>query len=119
METRFVTYRSITRVRQIMAIELTHATFAGRIGEPFVLSNAAFPNISVELDEAIDLRQTGLKIPEHIRQEPFQLTFRGPREPMLPQGLYTLSHETLGEIDLFVIPGGPEGNHQLYNVTVN
>ncbi|MDA1049134.1 MAG: hypothetical protein O3C40_01460 [Planctomycetota bacterium] len=102
-----------------MTIELSHATFADRIGETFILSSDEFSAISLQLNEALDLRHPDRKIPQHVRQDPFQLTFLGPREPLLPQGPYTLSHETLGEIQLFVIPGGPDGEQQLYNVTVN
>lgn len=102
-----------------MAIELSHHTFVDRIGEPFTLSSDEFSAVCLRLIEAIDLRHPDRKVPQHIRQDPFQLTFQGPREPELPQGPYTLCHETLGEIQLFVIPGGPDGEHQLYHVTVN
>lgn len=102
-----------------MSIELTHATFAKHLGETFVTSREGFPTLNLKLHEVTDLRHPERKIPAHLRQEPFQLTFLGPREPILPQSIYTLTNETFGEVELFVIHGGPEGEQQLYYVTVN
>lgn len=40
--------------------------------------------------------------------EQFSLVFRGPRTSHLPQGTYTLEHEKLGNLDLFLVPLGPD-----------
>jgi hypothetical protein len=39
---------------------------------------------------------------------PFSLVFRGPLEPLLPQGIHRLEHDALGELDLFLVPIGPD-----------
>jgi hypothetical protein len=36
--------------------------------------------------------------------------FRGPLEPILPQGIYRLEHEHLGALELFIVPIGPNKN---------
>lgn len=47
------------------------------------------------------------------RRRPFSLLWRGPREPLLAQGIYTLAapaeSEALGRLDLFLVPLGPDG----------
>lgn len=102
-----------------MAIELKHDTFAGRIGETFILSGHGVPGLTLTLNEVVDLSRPDRKLPPQVRQDPFHLTFCGPREPVLNQGMYTLTHETLGPIELFVVPCGFEGDHLMYNVTIN
>jgi hypothetical protein len=39
---------------------------------------------------------------------PFSVIFRGPEEPILPQAIYRVSHKKLGELDLFLVPLGPD-----------
>ena len=44
-------------------------------------------------------------------QELYWLMFRGPKDKPLPQMLYHLKHESLGDVALFLVPVGedPEG----------
>ena len=48
------------------------------------------------------------------RSQPFTLTFLGPAGQHLPQRTYRLHHATLGELDVFLVPVGPQadGRHQ-------
>jgi hypothetical protein len=39
---------------------------------------------------------------------PFSVVFRGPLQPVAPQGIYRVEHEKLGTLDLFVVPVGPD-----------
>jgi hypothetical protein len=41
---------------------------------------------------------------------PFSVVFRGPLEPIMPQGIYRLEHEHLGALELFIVPIGPNKN---------
>jgi hypothetical protein len=36
-------------------------------------------------------------------REPFSLVFRGPAQLRLPQGIYKMSHEQLGEMEIFLV----------------
>jgi hypothetical protein len=77
--------------------ELTHETFAGRIGEPFALTQPSALNLSLE--------QVSLGIdPPSAGRRPFSLVFRGPQRPLLPQRIYRLEHEELGALEIFIVP---------------
>ncbi len=39
-------------------------------------------------------------------RQPFSLTFRGPRDPLLPQSIYRLEHAALGALEIFLVPIG-------------
>jgi hypothetical protein len=41
-------------------------------------------------------------------RKPFAVLFHGPIEPVLPQGIYRLQHAQLGELELFIVPVGPD-----------
>lgn len=41
-------------------------------------------------------------------RKPFAVLFHGPIEPVLPQGTYRLEHGTLGALELFIVPVGPD-----------
>jgi hypothetical protein len=46
------------------------------------------------------------------------LTFRGPREPLLRQRMYPLHHPSLGKLELFLVPIGPDASGQRYQTIV-
>jgi hypothetical protein len=54
-----------------------------------------------------------------VREHPFNLTFRGPLSPLLPQRTYRLVHPQLGELELFLVPLGPQGGEQRYEAVFN
>jgi len=41
-------------------------------------------------------------------RQPFSLVFRGPRTPVLTQKIHRLHHGTLGPLDIFIVPIGPD-----------
>jgi hypothetical protein len=75
--------------------------------------------IELELVEVDDLRDPKRSLPSHVRQDPFQLKLRGPIEPLLLQSTYRFSHRELGDVQLFLVPMGPEDGSHWYNVVVN
>ena len=48
------------------------------------------------------------------QREPYSLVFRGPATPVLEQGIVPLIHPKLGEIDLFLVPIGPDAQGMCY-----
>lgn len=48
----------------------------------------------------------GKRIGAH--REAYSLTFCGPQQPILPQRIYRISHSELGDLDLFLVPVGPQ-----------
>jgi hypothetical protein len=53
------------------------------------------------------------------RLESFSLIFNGPLTPVLSQRIYNLSHESLGSLDIFLVPVGPEGESMQYEAVFN
>jgi hypothetical protein len=76
---------------------LTVDAFAGRVGERFRLV-ADEETLEVTLVECEPLGGTALS------RVPFSLVFLGPREPLLPQRIYPLGHDELGELEMFLVP---------------
>ena len=57
---------------------------------------------------------------ERVARKPFSLIFRGPRRPVLPEGLYPIEIADGPTIVLYVIPIlTPAGDHQEYQVVFN
>lgn len=54
---------------------------------------------------SVDVLRAG---PTPTSRHSFSLEFTGPRMPMLAQGLFTLDHEALGRLELFLVPLQPD-----------
>ena len=91
-----------------MLESLTAEVFSGRIGDRFRLQVTPVTTIAVELLEA-----TVLGAPAKGRA-PFSLLFRGPMTPILPQRIYRIDHDTMGSLDIFLVPTGPRDGGMAY-----
>ncbi|MDO9414088.1 MAG: hypothetical protein Q7T81_16075 [Pseudolabrys sp.] len=82
---------------------LSYDDFAGKTGEVFSISDTDVPQIPLTLTETE--RVKAHRGPAGMR-EPFSLIFvaRDPR--VLPQRIYRLEHNDLGELDIFLVPIG-------------
>lgn len=87
---------------------LTYADFAGRVGETFVLAAEGGDRTEIELVEATEGLQAGGPGPDGQERRQFSLVFRGAPGAPLPQGTRQLTHETLGELELFLVPIGSD-----------
>lgn len=47
-------------------------------------------------------------------REPFSLLFRGPAQPVLPQRIYRLENDDLGELEIFLVPVGSDPEATTY-----
>ena len=68
----------------------------------------------------LNLRLVG--VTEHLhtaRQESFSLFFHGPASPFMQQGTYHLCNDKLGELDLFLVPIGRDGDGFQYEAVFN
>lgn len=88
--------------------QLTHATFADHTGEPFAI--AAEPDA---LELTLEQANLGMEPPDAGRR-PFSLVFRGPPQPVLPQRIYRLVHESLGALEIFIVPIASDGSATRY-----
>ena len=60
-----------------------------------------------------------IKSPSPRASQPFHLVLSAPAAWRQPQGLFKLAHPSLGEIELFVVPIGPDGGGFNYEVIFN
>jgi hypothetical protein len=99
--------------------ELTREDFAEELGSLFGVLPQAGPPLELVLIEVADLRRRGWPRKPSSGREPFSLLFRGPIEPILPQAIYRMEHASMGVLELFIAPLGPEGGGLLYEAVFN
>ena len=77
---------------------LSVADFAPLRGDRFRIAPDDSPPFDVELVEVTEIpREPG-------GRAPFSLEFRGGPSPPSPQAIYRVEHETLGAIEIFLVP---------------
>jgi hypothetical protein len=70
-------------------------------------------SIDLELIEAKTIGERRRPdLPGIGREQAFSLIFRGPRDRLLPQGIYPIEHPILGTLEIFLVPLGPEGDSE-------
>jgi hypothetical protein len=47
-------------------------------------------------------------------REAYSLLFSGPKMPILPQSIYRVNSSALGELDIFLVPIGPQADGMGY-----
>lgn len=80
--------------------DLNSKILAGCLHTGFQIQVPGASPLPVELTEITE-RDDSPKL------EQFSVIFHNPAGAYLPQGMYELHHETLGEITLFLVPLGP------------
>ena len=85
-----------------MSVAFDRDSFASVIGSSFKLASGDGTTVDLELIEVTELKQ-------RPSQESFAAVFLLPEPYRAEQGLYTLVHETLGELELFLVPIGLDG----------
>lgn len=96
-----------------MLENLTSHDFAPLLKQTFRLSyQPGQPPLEVTL---VEVEEFGIE-PRGGGRKPFSLIFHGPLSPGLPQHIYTLEHDALGKLDVFIVPLGPEQGSMRYQV---
>lgn len=90
---------------------LTHEHFAACLNQPFLVDSGHGTRVVTEL---VEVQTHGKLEPGSEKRQRFTVMFRGPMDPHLPQQIYTLGHETLGDLQLFLVPVGPDAEGLLY-----
>jgi hypothetical protein len=90
--------------------QLSKAVFLALLGETFAVW---IGNDSV----SIQLIQIDDGLPSVVAEQ-FSLVFRGPSDPVLPEGSYTVSHHTAGSTTLFLQPSAHH-LHSYYEAPFN
>ncbi len=96
---------------------LTVEDFAAHLGQPFAIDlGTEVEPLVLTLIEAEPI-ETSQDLGE--RRAPFSLVFRGPGEPALTQRIYPLDNETLGRLEIFLVPIGPDDEGMRYEAVFN
>jgi hypothetical protein len=98
-----------------MTEQLTCDMFSEHVGETFRLALESGDTLDLELIEAELSRIQETK----SDRAPFALVFRGDPETVLPQCLYHLKHDTMGDVSLFLVPIGPDEQGMQYEAVFN
>jgi len=77
---------------------LTAADFVALRGERFRITRDDSAPFEVELVEVAEIAR------EPGGRAPFSLVFQGGPNPPLPQRTYTVAHDRLGAMDIFLVP---------------
>src|SRR5687767_11617703 len=99
-----------------MAADLTAAEFSKHINTPFVV--ALGPDAQVDLD-LIEVKNYAGNPGDQDGMERFSLFFKGPTQPILPQRLYSLDHDVMGVIDIFLVALAPQADGARYEAVFN
>jgi|ERR1041385_8372629 hypothetical protein len=76
---------------------LTHDEFSQHVNTRFQVQIDDGTTIEMELAEISELKV-------HPNQEEFAIVFRGPSNAFLQQGIRSVTHEQMGQFELFLVP---------------
>ncbi len=102
-----------------MIDKLTSQDFSAYLNHSFRIQNGPAQPLDLELIQVTDLGSESNSAQAAARQ-PFSLVFRGPTsDSYLPQRIYTLEHERMGRLDIFLVPIGPDKQGMRYEAIFN
>ena len=98
-----------------MSAELTEKEFSHHLNTKFHLRRD---------DQTVDLELVEVKgyLPQENEQtgmERFSVFFDGPGDTRLPQNVYSLTHEQMGQFDIFLVPISGDRNGFRYEAVFN
>lgn len=89
---------------------LKSSDFAVHVGQYFRVQLDGMEPIDLELMSAQEFGEAA-----NGKRHPFSLMFLGPESPRyLLQHTYWLRHAEMGELDVFIVPIGPDGKRMRY-----
>ena len=95
---------------------ITLEDFEPCLGQSFLVTPEDADSLELELTQ---IKPFGNSAPKPGFRQPFSLMFRGPLEPVLTQQMLRIENSTLGEMELFLVPIGPDEEGMLYDATFN
>ena len=110
-----------------MLDRMTKDAFSEHVGETFRLRLESSDTIDLELVEVTALpeqsfqpKSWGRASEIKIRHDPFSMVFRGPKDCLLEQKMYTLEHGMMGTLNgLFLVPIDEDERGFYYEVIFN
>lgn len=89
--------------------------FRDHVGSVFTVTYPDIAPVLLTLDEAKPMTNYG----QNAKREPFSLIFVGPGDVMLLQRIHRLKHDSMGELDIFLVPVGKNERGYLYQAVFN
>ena len=95
---------------------LVFEDFADKVGEVFVISEQDVPGIPLTLKEAKPLNPA---MALRGVRPPFSLSFLARDPRVLPQRIYRIEHNGLGDLSIFLVPSAKDAEGVTYQATFN
>jgi hypothetical protein len=96
--------------------QLVFEDFSDKAGDVFVISEEGVPAIPLILKEAKPLNPAF--VAAGVRP-PFSLSFLARDPRVLPQRIYRMEHQDLGEVSIFLVASGKNAEGVSYHATFN
>ena len=98
-----------------MLEKLSAADFSPLLNSTFqIYFDPSSPSI-VELVEVTEKKSDS----EEVLRQPFSVVFRGSKDTIWPQGMYTIDQKIFGKMDIFLVPIGPDDQGMCYEAVFN
>jgi hypothetical protein len=94
-----------------MLDQLTVESFAPHVGTSFGAETSEGQKVELRLTSARKVMESQAA---HLQRHPFSLYFTGPPSPLLEQRIYHLTHDSIGAMDLFLVPIGKDAEGYRY-----
>jgi hypothetical protein len=91
---------------------LSKEAFSENLNTKFRIPSQSDEALEMELIEVVETMRTPTR-------EQFSVFFRGPLEYRLPQSIYHMEHEKMGEMDIFLVPIGKGQEGYNYEAVFN
>jgi hypothetical protein len=114
--------RSSSASLTVAAPTLVRSTFAGQVGDTFVVRNGTLDPVVLQLFTVRDLRSTRARAAQSQpvdAERSFSILFRGDLDRPLPQETYQFEHKRIGRFALFIVPMRPEHDARYYEAIFN
>jgi hypothetical protein len=89
--------------------KLTAETFAPYVGSAFMISQPCRETLTLRSAQSLSNSRI-----QSEQRPPFSLLFIGSVGRKLPQQIYTLQHQSLGEMEIFLVPIRETGDERHY-----
>lgn len=99
-----------------MTEQPTEESFAGQLNTKFRIRAEAPRPVELEL---VEVKGFNAMPTDQRGMERFSLYFKGPEDIFVPQATYTLDHEKLGALDLFLVPIARDASGYRYEAVFN
>ena len=99
-----------------MTENLTEEVFAQNLNTKFRVRAEAPRPVELEL---VEVKGWTTRPEEQKGMERFSLTFLGPADIYMPQHTYTLEHERMGALEIFLVPTGRDERGFRYQAVFN